>query len=158
MKRQSLGLLISISLLSCCGYSTRSLLPSYMKTVRVRFFENRTLQPLLGETFTNSLKESFIRERMRVVNTGDAGLEVEGKIIDYKRNPYTYTGEKTITVYRMSLRIGIKVVDLVKNEVFFEKEIEDYVDQPSDEDESTWIPKLCQKVSERAVQEIVTHW
>jgi len=128
-----------------------------MKVVRIRFIENRTLRPLLGETFTNALKEAFLRERMKVSESG-AGLEVEGKIIGYSRQPYTYTGERTITVYRLKMRVSLKVWDLVKNRVFFEKEIEDYIDQPSEEDEESWIVKLCQKVSDRAVKEIITHW
>ena len=158
MKRRNLVLIILISLLSCCGYSARSLLPSYMKVVRIQFFENRTLQPLLGEMFTDCLKTSFIKERMTITSTGDADLEIEGKVLDYKREPYTYTGEQTITVYRMSLRVSIRVLDLAKNKVFFEREVSDYVDQPAEEDEELWIPKMCQEVADRTVQEIVTHW
>lgn len=158
MKRRRAVLTILISLLSCCGYSTRSLLPSYMRVVRIQFFENRTLQPLLGETYTDCLKNTFIKERMTVTSGGDADLEIEGKVLSYKREPFTYTGEQTITLYRMSLRVSVKVLDLVKNEVFFEQEISDYVDQPADADEESWISKMCQKVAERTVQEIVTHW
>ncbi|UCG91768.1 MAG: hypothetical protein JSV97_11960, partial [candidate division WOR-3 bacterium] len=52
-------LIFYFSLISCCGYSTRSLLPSYIQTIHIKIFENKTVKVGLDERATNAVNESF---------------------------------------------------------------------------------------------------
>jgi len=54
-----IGYLTLFIFLSCCGYSTRSLLPDYFQKVHVELFENRTLKSGLDELATNAVTDAF---------------------------------------------------------------------------------------------------
>ncbi|MBM3313429.1 hypothetical protein FJY70_02410, partial [candidate division WOR-3 bacterium] len=70
----------------CCGYSTRSLLPSHLKTVAVLPAGNSTTQPGLAEALTDSLASAFASDRtLRVTNAEAASLLVNATVSSYAR-------------------------------------------------------------------------
>jgi hypothetical protein len=143
--------------LSCCGYSTRSLLPEYLQKVHVGLFQNRTLKSGLDELATNSVIEAFRSgSNLRVVDEAGADLVLEGSVSGYSKDPHTYTADQTILEYRIMVKYSVRCVDRVRNEVFWEGDISDWALYDVDEDQA--VNEAAKKAAERLVATILTKW
>lgn len=117
MRGIALGLLL---LAGCCGYSTRSLLPSHLKTVAVPPAANTTTQPGLAEALTDSLTAAFTADRtLRVTNAEAADLIVNTTVSSYSRTPASYTGDQTVSAYDLSLSAQVEARDRTRDELFY---------------------------------------
>ncbi len=104
----------------CCGYSTRSLLPSHLRTVAVSPAENATAQPGLGEALTDSLIAAFNRDRnLRVTNIEAANLVVTARVETYSRSAASYTGNQEVSTYELLLAARVQAHDQVRDEEFY---------------------------------------
>jgi len=116
----------ALTLLLCCGcgvYSfSSSLLPSHIKTVAVPLMANETSRGDLTTALADSLTEALIRDNtLRVVAERDADSVIEGKILEYKREPYTVDTRETVLQYRIEIVLEARFVDIAKNEVIWEE-------------------------------------
>ncbi len=142
---------------SCCGYSTRSLLPSHIKRIHIRLFENNTLKPGLDEKATLLLTDAFRSgSGLRVVGESNADIVLEGRIVNYDKFPYTYTGDRSYVEYRVAVSLNARCVDREKNEVFWEGTISDWVTYTDNEDQA--IDAAIKKAAEKMVNAILTNW
>ena len=122
MRNLALGLVL---LAGCCGYSTRSLLPSHLKTVAVPPATNTTTQPGLAEALTDSLTAAFTSDRtLRVTNVEAANLIVNTTVSSYVRTPSAYTGGDTaggqdVTAYDLSMSAQVDARDQTRDEEFY---------------------------------------
>ena len=149
--------LLVLGTLSCCGYSTRSLLPGYMKTVHVKLFENNTLKAGLDEIATNSVVDAFQKgSGLRLTSESNANIVIEGKVTGYSKDPYTYTSSQEVIEYRLTVTFTARCVDQVSNEVFWEGSVSDFVTFETDEDQA--ISDASQKTAEKLVNTILTNW
>ena len=145
------------SVLSCCGYSTRSLLPEYMQKVHIGLMQNRTLKPVLDEVATHAVIEAFRGgSNLRITDEGSADLVVEGSVSGYSKDPYTYTSDQTILQYKITIKYSARCVDRARNEVFWEGDVSDWALYDTDEDQS--IAEAAKKAAERLVTSILTNW
>lgn len=108
----------------CCGYSTRSLLPSHLKTVAVPPVTNTTTQPGLAEALTDSLTAAFTSDRaLRVTNVEAADLVVNTTVSGYARTPASYTGDttasQTVSAYELSVSAQVEARDRTRDELFY---------------------------------------
>lgn len=143
--------------LSCCGYSTRSLMPDYLKRIHIDFFENRTLKAGLDEVATNAVIEAFRSgSSLRIVDEGSADLVLEGGVSGYSKSPHTYTSDQTILEYKITIRYSVRCVDKARNEVFWEGDVSDWALYDTDEEQS--IREAAKKAAERLVTNILTNW
>lgn len=144
-------------IIACCGYSTRSLLPSHMQRIHIALFENRTLKAGLDELATNTVIEAFRSgSNLRIVDEGSADLLLEGSVSGYSKDPHTYTSNQTVLEYKITVRYSVRCVDKVRNEVFWEGDVSDWALYDIDEDEG--IRKAAQKAADRLVTNILTYW
>jgi len=144
-------------IISCCGYSTRSLLPGYMKRVHIKLFENKTLKPGLDEAATTSVIEAFRSgSGLQIVSERDADIVVEGEVVGFSKTPYTYTGTQTVLEYKITVKFAVRCVDRVKNEVFWEGDVADWTTFETDEDAA--VKEAVEKTAERLVNTILTNW
>jgi len=147
----------SLMVLSCCGYSTRSLMPDYMQRIHVDLFTNRTLKAGLDELATNSVIEAFRSgSNLRIVDEGSADLVLEGSVSGYSKSPHTYTSDQTILEYKITIRYSVRCVDKARNEVFWEGDVSDWALYDTDEDVA--IGEAARKAAERLVTNILTSW
>jgi len=148
---------LSLTVLSCCGYSTRSLIPNYMQRIHVDLFANRTLKAGLDELATNSVIEAFrSRSNLRIVDESSADLVLEGSVSGYSKSPHTYTSDQTILEYKITVRYSVRCVDKARNEVFWEGDVSDWALYDTDEDQA--IAEAAQKAAEKLVTNILTNW
>ncbi|MFX0140502.1 MAG: LPS assembly lipoprotein LptE [Candidatus Hodarchaeota archaeon] len=143
--------------LSCCGYSTRSLLPNYMQKVHIKIFENQTFKAGLDELATNDVIEAFRSgSNLRIVDENSADIVIEGKVSGFSKDPYTYTSNQTIIEYKISIKFHVRCVDKVKNEVFWEGSVSDWATYATDEEEA--VNEAMKKTADRLVTAILTNW
>ena len=158
--RQNMVVVLSVLIwlvVSCCGYSTRSLMPEYMQQIYVGFFENRTLKAGLDEVATNSVIEAFRSgSNLRVVDEERADLVLEGGVSGYSKSPHTYTSDQTILEYKITVKYSVRCVDKARNEVFWEGDVSDWALYDTDEDQA--IREAAKKAAERLVTNILTNW
>jgi hypothetical protein len=148
---------LALLALSCCGYSTRSLMPGYMKNIHIAILDNRTLKPGLDEIATNAVIEAFRSgSNLRIVDEGSADLILDGSVSGYSKSPHTYTSDQTILQYKITIRYSVRCVDKVRNEVFWEGEVSDWALYDVDEDQA--IAEAAKKTAERLVTSILTNW
>ena len=142
---------------SCCGYSTRSLLPDYLQKIHIGIFQNRTLKTGLDELATNSVIEAFRSgSNLRIVDEASADIVLEGTVSGYTKEPHTYTADQTILEYRITVRYSARCVDRVRNEVFWEGEVSDWALYDVDEDQG--VAAAAKKAAEQLVTTILTKW
>ena len=142
---------------SCCGYSTRSLLPDYFQKVHVKLFENRTLKPGLDELATNAVTDAFRSgSGLHITDESSADIIIEGKVAGYSKNPHTYTSDQTVTEYKITIKYSIRCIDRIKNEVFWEGTVSDWATFSTDEERAT--DEAVKKTADKLVDAILTNW
>ncbi len=148
---------LTLSSLSCCGYSTRSLMPEYMQSIHIAILDNRTLKPGLDEIATNAVIEAFRSgSSLRIVDEESADLILDGSVSGYAKDPHTYTSDQAILQYKITIRYSVRCLDRIRNEVFWEGDVSDWVLYDADEDQA--IGEAAKKVAERLVTSILTNW
>ena len=148
---------IVLAVLSCCGYTTRSLLPGYMQNIYISLFENRTLKSGLDELATNDVIEAFRSgSNLRIVDASSADLVLEVSVTGYSKSPYTYTSDQTILEYKITITYAVRCIDKAKNEVFWEGNVSDWALFTTDEEQG--IRDAAKKTAERLVTSILTNW
>ncbi len=153
------GYILLLFWLSCCGYSTKSLLPSHFKNIYIEIFENRTIKIGLGEEMTREIIKQLTADgSLRVSGESKAQLKITGQISYFNKEPYVYSGNQTIDKYRISLRCNVQCIDLVKNEVYWEGEVSDWALIEQNQDESIGISEAMTKVAKETVRRILTNW
>jgi hypothetical protein len=142
---------------SCCGYSTRSLLPDYIQKIHIKIFENRTVKVGLDELATNSVIEAFRSgSNLRIVDEKSADIIIEGTVSRFSKDPYTYTSDQTIIDYKITIKFTIRCIDRIKNEIFWEGDVSEWAIYSTNEDEG--INEAMEKTAERLVTTILTNW
>jgi outer membrane lipopolysaccharide assembly protein LptE/RlpB len=113
-------LLLAVSAIAGCGYSTSSLLPSHLHTVAVKPVTNSTTQPGVELALTDSLIAVFSADRtLRVVDEQNANLVVETSVTSYSLDPAAYTSDQFVNRYQLSLNIAIEASDQVRDEQLY---------------------------------------
>ncbi|MBD3286780.1 hypothetical protein GF359_09185 [candidate division WOR-3 bacterium] len=143
----------------CCGYSTRSLLPTYIKTIHVTDVENRTLRSLIGEDLFDQLIFSFSRDgRLRVSPDESADLLLEVTVTSYNRSAATYDNQRNISEWRYQLRLKGICTDQVKSNTLWEGEETVFEIVSADLDEEEGISTLIETAVDRIVRNVLLAW
>ena len=159
------GIAIGFLLLAgCCGYSTRSLLPSHLKTVAVPPATNTTTQPGLAEALTDSLTSAFTSDRtLRVTNVEAADLVVNATVSSYVRTPTSYTGDttasQTVSAYDLSVSAQVDARDQTRDEAFYSGVASARVTyDPSAKTEEEAAAEAVKKLASEIVRQVQIAW
>ena len=121
-----LSLLLVSVLTGCVGYQagpTNGVIAG-IRTVRVNFFRNETLEPRLVVAVNRALKRNLQQDGTFELEThGNADLLVTGELTDFLRGGVSYTPGDILTVqdYNLQLTARIKVTDRVTGEVILDR-------------------------------------
>lgn len=157
--RRSLVLLAAGSglWLNCCGYSTRSLLPDYMKKIHVRIFDNATVKTGLDEIATRATIEAFrTGSGLKITDEKQADLIIEGRITYYNKEPYVYTGTQNINQYKITVSFHVRGLDQIRHAVFWEGDVSEW--SLFETDESAGINEAVRKTAQKLVTMLLTNW
>ena len=153
--------MIALCLLAgCCGYSTRSLLPSHLKTVAVPPATNSTTQPGLAEGLTDELISAFNSDRtLRVTNSEAADLVVNVTVSNYSRSPVSYTGDQAVSSYRLSVSAQVDARDQTRDEKFYSGAASAAIDyDPAAKTEEATTVEALKKLASEIVRQVLITW
>ncbi len=153
-------LLFLLQLFIACGYSTRSLLPSHLKTVALGSIENSSTQPGLAEELTFALPKAFNLDRsLRVTSVEQAHLLLTAVITNYSRTAAAYNSNQEVSTYEISITANVEVIDQIRNEPFFNGSISSRVSyNPESSSEEEVAKKAIEKLAQEIVRQVITAW
>ncbi len=106
-----------------CGYKLRgtgNFLPSYMKSVYIPEFKNKTSRVDLGRIITEEVISSFIsRGNFKLSNSeNSAEGKLKGEIISFIVIPINADGSGG-SKYKVKIKVKVEFVDLKKGEIIY---------------------------------------
>ncbi|MCX5716440.1 MAG: LptE family protein [Candidatus Omnitrophica bacterium] len=130
------GYCLLIAVLSGCGYTTKSLLPTHIKTVYVENFKNsidiaaevsskkpfRLYSPGLENELTNAVAERFIFDgNLKVAkNPDEADSILSGELLEYIKEPLRYDDNENVTEFRVRVSASAKFLDKSANKIIWQ--------------------------------------
>ena len=144
----------------CCGYSTRSLLPSHLRTIGFEQVDNLTLQPELTDLFDAGLHDEFTRDRsLRVTTLEDADVVLRIQLVSYSKEADSYTGDQRISSYRLSAAAALSAQDKVRGEPLYSGSISAQIPfDPNTATEEDMSRPLMTKLAKEAVRVLLLAW
>ena len=124
MKRSCLPILVFLFMVSGCGYTARSLLPTDIKTVRVNNFKSdikveaeqnnlrmyRGYRPGMENDITRAVTNKFLTDgTLRIANESSADLVLNSSLVDFKRDALRYDTNENIEEYRIKLSVDMEM-------------------------------------------------
>ncbi|MCM8781607.1 MAG: LPS assembly lipoprotein LptE [Candidatus Omnitrophica bacterium] len=119
-----------------CGYTTKSLLPSYIKTVYVENFKNSIditaevsnkkpyslYKPGLETEITKAIIDRFIYDgNLKVVkNRDEADAILNGELIEYVKEPLRYDTNDNVIEYKVRVVVSAQFLDKRENKVIWQ--------------------------------------
>ena len=122
------GLCLLAGLLICvlpgCGiYSfSGSGLPAHIRTVAVPVFGNQTAEIGIKENLTDAVTGALVTDgRLRVVGRESADSIIDGTVVDYKEQAYTYDRSENVQEYIVRIYVDIFYRDVKNRSVIWEE-------------------------------------
>lgn len=109
-------------LLSGCGYTTKSTLPSSIKAIRIEPFKNsidyttgssrNIYLPLLEVDARNAVIDRFLYDgNLKVVELPEADLVLTGELTKYERTALRYTDDDDVQEYRVHVTVSFELTN-----------------------------------------------
>ncbi|MCK5259738.1 MAG: LptE family protein [Candidatus Omnitrophica bacterium] len=169
--------LLSLALcvfLASCGYTTKSTLPSSIKTIRIEPFKNsidfatgtsrNVYLPLLEVEARNAVIDRFLFDgNLKVVELHEADLILNGELIRYERSGLRYTDDDDVQEYRVHVTVSFKLIKARSDEVSwtepnFVGEATYFVSGPSATSEESAVDEALLDLARRIVERTVEDW
>jgi len=119
---------LALGLSGCAGYRLGPANPEVTagKSIRVNFFENRTLEPRLVAAVNHSLRKNLQQDGSYKLNTGnDADVIVDGVILKYERQGVSFQPNDILTVrdYQVILTVKMTATDRISGKALLDREV-----------------------------------
>ena len=167
-------LVLGSLLLSGCGYTTGSLLPSNYRTVAIEPFKNKVgylnentrglYVPLLENKVHDNVASRFQFDgHLKVVPAGRADLVLKGELTGFDREELRLTDNQDVQEYRLRITVAITLVDQttdkpVWEEPSFSGEATYFVSGPQAKSESAALDDALTDLSRRIVERTLENW
>lgn len=179
MRRITLTFLISILFFaSGCGYTTKSLLPSDIKTIYVDNFANgikitaeqsnvrmyRGYTPGMERTLTTAVIDKFLTDgTLKIVSENDADLVLTGELVDFGHDVLRYDANNNVEEYRVRIVVNMALEDRKKGKVLwseknFAGESTYYTQGSQSQSENAAIDNAMTDIARRIVERTVEVW
>jgi len=109
----SLPCLAALMLAGCAGYRLGAVgdVPAGARTIEIQPFNNQTLQPRLGDSMTQAVRERIQADGTYHLVTGETGdLILSGKISNYQRDQLGYLNQDASTPQNFRVSVDVQVV------------------------------------------------
>lgn len=146
-------------LLSCCGYTTRAMLPAYIKTIYIQPVDNQTLRPQLGERLGDELASSFTRSgRLRVTSDASADLSLHIRITGYRRVAAVFDAQRNVSEWSYEISFAGECLDQTRNTVLWEQSqaVREVVEASINEEDG--ISRAILRAAEEIVRNTLLAW
>ncbi len=157
---------LSLILLSSCGYRIAYHLPPNIHSIAVPILKNETYQPGIEVPITNQIITKFLRDgSLKVRKERDSDLLLSGKITAYKRNAIAFDPEDSDEPiqYRLYLRLGFILKDLRTNKVLWKisnltGKTTYFVTGNYSKTESEALREATEDLAQKVVERVVEFW
>ena len=106
------ALLLVLSMVCGCGYSTKSLIIRDVETIYVPIFENNTFRRDLEFDLTKAVKDEVLsKTRLRIVKKDEADTVLYGVISDLNETILTQNTGDNIVENQIALLVDFKLID-----------------------------------------------
>lgn len=161
-------------ILSGCGYSTQSLLPSSLKTIHIAPFKNKInystdtrrnlYLPLLEIKVRNAVADRFLFDgHLRVKDSEIADVILKGDLIGYEREVLRYTDNNDVQEYRIRIVVSLELWDTREkkalwSEPSFAGETTFFVTGAQAKSEDTALQDALTDLARRIVERTIEDW
>lgn len=147
--------ILVLCVVSSCTYSFKS--GVFPHTLSIAPLENQTQNADIERILTDELLDAFIKDgRVRMESPGDFILK--GIITEYTRQPSAYNSSGDIEEYRLSVKSRFSLADTSKEEVEWEKGIDESVVYPAEEDETVAISSVAERIKNSLLRIMLDIW
>jgi len=124
LQRFSISLFAAIFLIAGCGYTTKSLLPSYLKTIYVDNLVNkinvteeatdvrmyRGYKPGMELEATRTIRDKYLRDgNLKIAGPETADLILTGELVDFRNEALRYNRNDDVEEYRVRLVVNLEM-------------------------------------------------
>lgn len=125
------------TVLTGCGYTTRSMLYSKYKTIYITPFLNkvditqeaytanryRIYRPLLETDITKKVINKYIFDgNLKPAQENQADLVLKGELMEYRKDPLSYTSDnQNVTEYRINIYVNLSLWDAKENKMLWQE-------------------------------------
>ncbi len=145
----------------CCGYSTRfSLLRSDIKKVAIPLAENNTLKIGLEEILTNTLIETYRRDkRLEITSLEEADIIIHCQISNYNKTPFSYDANQNISVWKVTIDCVAQCEERLKGNSLWEDKFSAFgTYDPNSETEEKAINQAIEKLGQNILRKTFSQW
>jgi hypothetical protein len=112
-----------LPLIGSCGYSGRALLPSHIKNLYVRTFDNETTRYGIEQELTSAVTDAFVADgRLSVVSEPQADAMLRGTVVKYEKGPLTFDRAQTVDEFKIEIVVSIEFEDLREGKVLWKED------------------------------------
>jgi outer membrane lipopolysaccharide assembly protein LptE/RlpB len=117
------ALLVAVTAVSGCGYSTSSRTAKDIKSVSVPFFENNTSEPNLELTVTDRIIQNLVDDNtLSVVDEAESDAVLEGKIKSFENAPFSFNRDLNAEEYHVIVTVEATLFNRRLNQPIWENE------------------------------------
>ncbi|MCG2713985.1 MAG: LPS assembly lipoprotein LptE [Candidatus Omnitrophica bacterium] len=125
------------TVLSGCGYTTRSMLSGKYSTIYITPFLNkvditqesysaskyRIYRPMLETNITKRVINRYLFDgNLKPVKEEKADLVLKGELVEYRKDPLTYTSDgNDVTEYRINIYVNLSLWDMKENKLLWQE-------------------------------------
>jgi len=126
-----------ITVLTGCGYTTRSMLYGKYKTIYITPFLNkvdiaqeaysankyRLYRPMLETDITKKVINRYLFDgNLKPVKEDQADLVLKGELLEYRKDPLSYTADNNdVTEYRININVNLSLWDAKENKLLWQE-------------------------------------
>lgn len=173
-----LKFILILSLISGCGYTTRSMLNPNIRNIYIKPFENkidfgtqdnvysklRTYYPQLETDITSAVVERFLLDgNLKVVKEEDADVILNGELVEYRRDVLRYEEDEDVEEYRLNIVVNISLWNKKDNALAWQEdrftgETTYFISGSKAKSESVAIKDGVTDLARRIVERTVENW
>ena len=154
--------LLCISLIGCGVYTfSGSTLPSHLKTVDIPLFTNQSLQPGVAEDITAKLNTKVQEDNLLKPVSQNSDATINGKVLSYDNQPYTYGSESVrnvdVSSYSVKISVEVEFLDNKKDKTIYkgvitEEGIYNFENETEEDGKKRAVEKIIDKIMQNSVQ------
>ncbi len=159
IKRLSLLALVAVLLAGCkVNYSfTGASVSPDVKTISIATFPSYQAPlapPSLGQSFTENLKDIFLRQTNLTLVKSNGDLIIEGEITQYRTSDEAVTGNDVSTVSRLTIVVNVIYTDTKNEDNSYEKSFTNFAQFDGTQTLSSVESQLIEEINEKLAQDI----
>ncbi len=139
-------------------------IPVDIKTITIQYFPNQSnfVAPSLSQTFTEAVKDKFLRESPLTLTDNGGDWELSGAITKYTSTPIAPTGTETTALNRLTITIKVDFINRKNEEENWNQTFNRYEDYESTKTlsqvEGDLLPKLSEQLADDIYQKLTQNW